>query len=111
MTFSTNGYKTYFGVKNKPGPAKSDSDFKPEELHSGWKNLIDCVRSRRREELDNDILEGHMSATLGHLGVISQRVGRQLEFDPKTEKFVNDKEADKLLTRVYRAPFVVPENV
>jgi hypothetical protein len=48
---------------------------------------------------------------LGHLGVISQRVGRKLEFDSKTEKFVNDKEADKLLTRVYRAPFVVPEKV
>jgi hypothetical protein len=38
-------------------------------------------------------------------------MGRKLEFDPKTEKFVTDKEADKLLTRVYRAPFVVPENV
>jgi hypothetical protein len=52
-----------------------------------------------------------MSATLGHLGVISQRMGRKLEFDPKTEKFVNDQEADKLLTRVYRAPFIVPETV
>jgi predicted dehydrogenase len=111
MTFSTNGYKTYFGRKNEPGPAKSDKDFAPEELHDGWKNLIDCVRSRRREDLDNDILEGHMSASLGHLGVISQRMGRKLEFNPKTEKFVNDLEADKLLTRVYRAPFVVPENV
>jgi len=38
------------------------------------------------------------------------RVGRTLSFDPKTEKFVNDAEADKLLTREYRKPFVVPEN-
>jgi hypothetical protein len=38
-------------------------------------------------------------------------MGRKLEFDPKTEKFVNDKEADKLLTRDYREPFVVPEIV
>jgi predicted dehydrogenase len=38
------------------------------------------------------------------------RVGRTLTIDPKTEKFVNDAEADKLLTREYRKPFVVPEN-
>ena len=34
-------------------------------------------------------------------------VGPKLEFDPQTEKFVNAPEADKLLTRNYRAPFVV----
>ena len=38
------------------------------------------------------------------------RVGRTLSFDPKNEKFVGDAEADKLLTREYRKPFVVPEN-
>jgi predicted dehydrogenase len=38
------------------------------------------------------------------------RVGRTLSFDPKSEKFVGDPEADKLLTREYRKPFVVPEN-
>jgi len=38
------------------------------------------------------------------------RVGRTLSFDPKNEKFVGDPEADKLLTREYRKPFVVPEN-
>jgi len=36
-------------------------------------------------------------------------VGRKLEFDGKAEKFVNDKEADALLTRKYRAPFTVGE--
>jgi predicted dehydrogenase len=39
------------------------------------------------------------------------RVGRKLEFDAKTERFVNDDEANALLTRKYRAPFVVPEKV
>ena len=37
--------------------------------------------------------------------------GQMLEFDAKAEKFVNNPEADKLLTRDYRKPFVVPENV
>jgi hypothetical protein len=36
-------------------------------------------------------------------------VGRKLEFDAKAERFVNDKEADALLTRDYRKPFAVPE--
>ena len=39
------------------------------------------------------------------------RVGRKLEFDAKTERFVNDKEADALLTRDYRKPFAVPDKV
>jgi predicted dehydrogenase len=111
MTFSTDGFKTYFGPKNEPGPAMSDKEIPEEQRSNGWKNLIECVRSRRLEDLDNDILNGHMSAALGHLGVISYRTGRKLAFNPDTEKFVNDKEADKLLTRNYREPYVVPEIV
>jgi predicted dehydrogenase len=37
--------------------------------------------------------------------------GRKLDFDAKAERFVNDKEADALLTRNYRKPFVVPDTV
>jgi predicted dehydrogenase len=39
------------------------------------------------------------------------RVGRKLAFDAKTESFVNDKEANALLTRNYRKPFIVPDKV
>ena len=39
------------------------------------------------------------------------RAGRKLTFDAKAERFVNDPEADALLTRKYRAPFVVPDRV
>jgi predicted dehydrogenase len=38
-------------------------------------------------------------------------LGRVLKFDPKTEQFVGDEEANKLLTRDYRAPYVVPQEV
>jgi hypothetical protein len=38
-------------------------------------------------------------------------MGRTLTVDPKAEKFVDDAEADKLLTRDYRAPYVVPDEV
>ena len=111
MTISPNGYKTYFGRKNEPGPARSDSDFEPEELSNGWKNLIDCVRAGYSGGLDNDILEGHISASIGHLGIISYRLGRPLTFDSYSEKFIDDPEADKLLTRNYRAPYILPEKV
>jgi hypothetical protein len=111
MTFNDSGYKTYFGPKNEPGPAKNEKDIPAEARSNGWKNLIDCVRSRKREDLDNDILEGHLSAALGHLGVISYRTGRKLTFNPETERFINDPEADKLLTREYRKPYLMPEKV
>ena len=38
-------------------------------------------------------------------------MGRTLTIDPKTERFIDDYEADKLLTQEYRAPYVVPETV
>ncbi|MCX6616554.1 MAG: gfo/Idh/MocA family oxidoreductase, partial [Acidobacteria bacterium] len=41
----------------------------------------------------------------------SYRTGRAVNFDPATEQVVGDPEAAKLMTRVYRKPFVVPEKV
>lgn len=104
-----NGFKTYFGKKNEPGPSFSQADVPAGQKSDNWQNFIDCVRNRRVEDLDCDIAEGHLSACIGHLGNISYRVGRKLIFDPDTEKFINDSEADKLLTRDYRKPHVIPE--
>ena len=38
-------------------------------------------------------------------------LGRQLEFDPQKEQFVGNDDANTLLTREYRKPFVVPSEV
>jgi hypothetical protein len=38
-------------------------------------------------------------------------MGPRLEFDPKAEKFIGNERANALLTRPYRAPYVVPEKV
>ncbi len=111
MSLGGGGYRTYFGRGNEPGPARSESEFPPEERVNVWKNLIDCVRSRRREDLHNPVINGHLSATIAHLGNLSCRTGRELTFNPGTEKFVKDPGADRLLTRVYREPYVMPENV
>jgi len=74
-------------------------------------NFIDAIRSGKNEDLNCDILEGYMSACLPALANISYRLGRELTFDGAKEKFVKDKAADKMLTRVYRKPYIVPEVV
>ena len=39
------------------------------------------------------------------------QLGPQLEFNPKSERFTSDAKANALLTREYRTPFVIPEQV
>jgi predicted dehydrogenase len=78
---------------------------------SHFQNFIDCVHSRRREDLHCEILEGHMSTSLCHLANIAFRAGRKLNFDPATETFPGDAEANQYLTRKYREPYVVPDQV
>lgn len=78
---------------------------------SHFQNFIDAVRARRREDLNCEIEEGHLSTSLCHLANIAFRVGRRLTFDPATETFPGDNEANRYLRREYREPFVVPERV
>jgi len=120
-------------------------------------NFIKAVRSRKRSDLNADILEGHLSSALCHMGNISYRLGHEssqgeireairsesealetferfkehlaangvdisktqatlgpwLKMDPQKERFVgsNARQANALLTRNYRKPFVVPKRV
>ena len=72
------------------------------------------MRSRKKENLNAPIEEGHISCTLVHLANASYRLGRTLNFDPATEQVIGDDEANRLLRdgdRGYRAPYVVPEEV
>jgi predicted dehydrogenase len=97
-------------ISYKPGPSIPDLESEPPEK-SHFENFIDCVRSRKREDLHCEILEGHLSTSLCHLANIAFRLGRALHFDPATETFPGDPEANALLTRKYREPFVVPNKV
>jgi predicted dehydrogenase len=125
----------------------------PGEGHFG--NFITAVRSRKVEDLNADILEGHHSAALCHLANISLRLGHEVPFDKKskafgddkaacetlsrmeehlkenglasnglnyqlgrtltfdaaTESFVGDAQANELLTRPYRPPYLVPDRM
>jgi len=78
---------------------------------NNWGNFIDAIRSGKDSDLNAHIREGFYSTTLPHLANISYRVGRKLRFMGDYEKFVGDPEANTLLTRVYRHPYIVPETV
>jgi len=97
-------YQTSVGRELKPGPSGID-------LGNNWANFIDVVRSRKQADLYAPIDEGAISTTLVHLANISYRLGRSLHFDAASYSCVGDPEANKMFTRNYRKPFVVPEKV
>ena len=71
-------------------------------------NFIDAVRSGNHFDLNCDILEGHTSSVLPHLGNIAYRVGETLEFNGEFERFIENDEANLMLTRNYRYPYIIP---
>jgi hypothetical protein len=100
-------YKTWIGESQEPGPCSTSAG-------NNWANFIDCVVSRKKEQLNAPIQEGYISTTLLHLGNTSYRVGRTLQFDPEKQDVIGDEEASKILRdgdRGYRKPYVVPEKV
>jgi predicted dehydrogenase len=56
-----------------------------------FRNFIDCVRSRKRENLNAEILEGHRSSLLCHLGNISYRLGTKARLSGKIKSLGKDK--------------------
>ena len=97
-------YRTFLGKKQEPGPGRSESG-------DNWANFIQAVRSRKAPDQNADIEGGCVTAALIHLAQISYRLGRTLHFDPKALTCTGDEEANRMLTRNYRAPFVVPAEV
>jgi len=120
-------------------------------------NFVKAVRSRKEEDIKTPILQGHLSASLCHMGNISYRVGKEasyemvndvfkkdfeildalertnqhmnanglnlknlpivlgpwLNMDSKKELFKGDfsKEANKYVSRDYREPFIIRDQV
>jgi len=88
--------------------AAQDNGPFPDGAHR--ENFLQCIRSR---QLPNaDIEKGHRSAILAHLGNIAYRAGKKkLLFDGKTESFLGDESANRLLKRDYRKPYEIPEQI
>jgi predicted dehydrogenase len=99
-----NKYWSFLGKDQKPGPNAEKRD-------THWENFIAAMRSRKRQDLNAEIEEGALSCNLVHLANISYRLGRTIQWDAKKMTCVDDPEANKMLTRAYRTPYVVPQNV
>jgi predicted dehydrogenase len=106
MCTTESGFRMYKGEKNEQ---VMDESGRPAEdltvLH--MKNFLAACRSRNYHELNGEVEIGATSAALVHFANISYRVGRKVTWDDARRSFVNDREADKLLTRDYRKPYVV----
>ena len=109
-------WQSYLGPNNEPGPASNSEKKETSQTDvylnapSGQEhyiNFINAIRSRKPQDLECEIEEGHYSTVLPLLSNISFRLGRSLTFNIENENFENDNEANKMLTREYRKPFEV----
>ncbi len=80
----------------------------PNEIHlyksdDHHQNFLDCVRTRAETITPAKI--AHRSIMIGHLGLIAMKLGRKVEWDPVAERFVNDPEANRYLSRPMRNPW------
>jgi predicted dehydrogenase len=71
-----------------------------------WANFIQAIETGKRPVADVEV--GHQATTMSLLGMLSLKAGRSIEWDGEKEQIVNDPEANKLLKREYRAPWVYP---
>ena len=103
------GWQVYDRPKDrKPVLADEQNGPFPDDEH--FTNFVESIRTRKLPSAD--IEEGHRSTLMCQLANISYRLGgRKLTVDAQTETLVDDPEANHLLKREYRAPWVVPEKV
>jgi predicted dehydrogenase len=106
-----NEYKIFKGEKSELASEVKYKEKRAWDTTPHIANFLSAVRSRKTADLNAGIEEGHLSAALCHLANTSYRLGRKLTFDPARERFVNDEQANRMLTRDYRRPYVVPEKV
>ena len=124
MFYGTEGYMQLEAItglwkafrKHETEPVKSSNDLDlSKQGESGevshHANFIDAIRSGKNETLHCPISDAFYSSALPSLANISYRLGRSLKYNDATNKFINDPEADAMLTREYRKPYVVPQQV
>jgi hypothetical protein len=104
MTKTVNEWEVFYGKERTPGEKGSG-------IGDHYDNFIKAIRANDQKLAHGDIRDGFYSCAVMHLGNIAYRLGRTLEFDPVKMEFKNDAEANAMLTREYRKPFVVTDKV
>jgi myo-inositol 2-dehydrogenase/D-chiro-inositol 1-dehydrogenase len=67
------------------------------------RNFLDCIRSRQETVCSPE--KSHRATTIGHIANICVRLGRPLQWNPETERFLNDSEANRMISRAMRPPW------
>ncbi len=73
------------------------------QIKTNMANWVEAIQGNAT--LLNPVEIGHHDAMICHLGNLASRLGRSLKWDAAKERFIGDEEANKLVTRVYRAPW------
>ncbi len=103
------GNRGWRGKLEASKPAILDSVIGPDEIHlytcvgGEQRNFLDCVKSRQACYFPPEI--GQRCFTIAHIGNIAMLLGRKLRWNPETERFVNDDEANRMLRRAARSPW------
>jgi hypothetical protein len=74
--------------------------YKSDNHYTNW---LECIRNR--QEPVSSVETGCRSLTVCHLGILAKKLGRGLKWDPAAERFINDSEADRMLSRATRSPW------
>lgn len=90
-------------IHGEPTLHEPDSQNIPEL----WADFMQSIKTRELPVCDIEI--GHLSTNLSLLGMLSHKIGRGIQWDGASETVINDPEANTLLKRPYRAPWVYPE--
>ena len=104
MAKQVNRWQVFHGPKREPGDSGDG-------IGNHFWDFVKAIRAGDQSLARGDIREGFYSCALIHLANISYRLGRSLDFDPVAMKFVSDPEADAMLTKAYRAPYVLSGNL
>ncbi len=108
MIFSRRGaFSVFLGPKGKPGPTESKELRGQTGYAEHMADFLDAVRQRTATRASAEV--AHRSCALVHLGEIAQLTRGRLDFDPRTEKFIDCEEANRLLAKNYRRPYGLPE--
>ena len=94
-------FKVY-GHDNLDRPARMG---KLDSIVNHMGNFFDCIKTRQAPI--SDVVSQHQSVTTCHIGNISMRLGRPLRWDPQTETFIDDDEANQWLRREQRAGYEI----
>ena len=65
----------------------------------------ESVRTRKKFALNEE--NGHRSATIVNMGVTALRLGRNLEYDPVKQEFINDDEANRMINQPMRGSWKI----